>query len=230
MTGRIASADAVKRAVAAANPSAKALVLDLRDNPGGLLEEAVKVADLFLDTGPIVSTRGRMMAERVYPATPGGYPATLPVVVVVNGQSASASEIVTGALQDTGRAAVVGTPTYGKGSVQTVFGYADGSALKLTIALYFTPSGAPVAPKEGRKPDVVVDLPGRPDPRDALRDRLVSTQLTSAERGELLALIAELPPSPATRRAVPWTLEGAARLQADPPLRAAVDLAASRVK
>lgn len=224
------AAEAIQRAVTGANAAPTALVLDLRDNTGGLLDEAVKVTDLFLDTGTIVSTRGRVASERVYAASPGGYPATLPVVVVVNGMSASGSEIVAAALQDTGRGLLVGTQTYGKGSVQTVYGYADESALKLTIALYYTPSGAPVAPRDGRKPDLLVDLPRPPDPRAALEARLAQAKLPPAERDALLALVAELPPSERPRVPVPWDLTGSARLEADPPLRAAVDLAASRVK
>ncbi|MCB9662656.1 MAG: PDZ domain-containing protein [Alphaproteobacteria bacterium] len=123
----------------------EALVLDLRDNPGGLLTEAVATADLFLSEGPIVSTTGRVEGERrAFEATPDSL--GVPVVVLVNGRSASAAEIVAAALQDTRAGRLVGTRTYGKGSIQTVFEHRDGSALKLTVGRYLTPSGTPVAP------------------------------------------------------------------------------------
>jgi carboxyl-terminal processing protease len=139
------------------------LVLDLRDNPGGLLDEGVKVADRFLTSGLIVSTEGRnpKNSERAV-AHPDGTEPDYPVVVLVNGNTASASEIVAGALQDTRRAVVVGERSFGKGSVQTLFGLDDGAGLKLTIARYFTPSGRSIHGK-GIVPDVVVrsggDLP-----------------------------------------------------------------------
>jgi carboxyl-terminal processing protease len=133
------------------------LVLDLRGNPGGLLDQAVKVADLFLETGVIVSTVGRggkkLEEERAHEA---GTWEGFPMVVLVNGGSASASEIVAGALQDNGRALVIGTQTFGKGSVQSVYELVDGSGLKLTIARYYTPSGRSIQEK-GISPDVVVE-------------------------------------------------------------------------
>jgi len=121
------------------------LVLDLRDNPGGLLDEAVEVSDLFLDEGIIVSTKGRADGAEAHIATPGGVKPELPVVVLVNGMSASAAEIVAGALQDTQRASLVGTHTYGKGSVQVLYENRDQSALRLTTSRYYTPSGAPAS-------------------------------------------------------------------------------------
>jgi carboxyl-terminal processing protease len=132
------------------------LVLDLRDNPGGLLDEGVKVADRFLATGVIVSTVGRNAKnnERSLAHADGTEP-DYPVVVLVNGNTASASEIVAGALQDHHRAVVVGERSFGKGSVQTLFGLDDGAGLKLTIARYFTPSGRSIQDK-GVVPDVVV--------------------------------------------------------------------------
>ena len=130
-------------------------MLDLRNNPGGLLDQAVKVVDEFLDEGLIVSTKGRnpRHAEE-YQARPGGLP-DVPVVVIVNGGSASASEIVAGALQDHQRALILGTTTFGKGSVQTVVDLPDGSGLKLTIARYYTPLGRSIH-GIGIQPDIVV--------------------------------------------------------------------------
>lgn len=133
------------------------VVLDLRNNPGGLLSEAVNVTDAFLDQGEIVSTRGRDIsgAER-YNAQTGDLLAGLPVIVLVNGGSASASEIVAGALQDHRRATILGTRTFGKGSVQTVIPLGDNhGALRLTTARYYTPSGASIQAL-GIEPDIVV--------------------------------------------------------------------------
>ena len=133
------------------------LVLDLRNNPGGLLDEAVRVADLFVESGLIVKTEGkggRIIDEEK--AHPRGTRLGFPIIVLVNGGSASASEIVAGALQDHGRAVVMGTQTFGKGSVQTVIELDDGSALKLTIARYFTPKGRSIQ-EHGIAPDVVVE-------------------------------------------------------------------------
>jgi carboxyl-terminal processing protease len=135
----------------------RGLILDLRNNPGGLLDEAVRVADDFLDSGLIVRTEGRngRVLDEEH-AHSRGTRSGFPMVVLVNGGSASASEIVAGALQDHNRAAIFGTQTFGKGSVQTVIELADGSALKLTIARYFTPSGRSIQ-ERGIAPDVVVD-------------------------------------------------------------------------
>ena len=133
------------------------LVLDLRHNPGGLLEQAVKVSDRFLTEGVIVTTKGRggkhVEVERAHARdTEPAYP----MIVLVDGGTASASEIVAGALQDHGRAVVMGTQTFGKGSVQTVIELEDGSGLKLTIARYYTPSGRSIQEK-GITPDLVVN-------------------------------------------------------------------------
>jgi carboxyl-terminal processing protease len=133
------------------------LVLDLRGNPGGLLDQAVKIADLFLVDGVIVSTVGRggkKLEEES--ARQAGTWDDFPIVVLVNGGSASASEIVAGALQDHGRALIIGTQTFGKGSVQSVYELADGSGLKLTVARYYTPAGRSIQEK-GITPDVVVE-------------------------------------------------------------------------
>jgi carboxyl-terminal processing protease len=134
----------------------KGLILDLRNNPGGLLNQAVAVSDVFLKSGVIVTTKGRVKSmETVSMARDDGYEPTCPIVVLVNEGSASAAEILSGALQDNGRALVVGTQTFGKGSVQTVIPLEDGSALKLTTAKYYTPKGRSIQ-AEGITPDIVV--------------------------------------------------------------------------
>jgi carboxyl-terminal processing protease len=138
----------------------KGLVLDLRNNPGGVLEAGVAVADDFLDSGVIVTADGRTAEARFrMDATPGDLIGGAPLVVLVNGGSASASEIVAGALKDHGRALLVGRRTYGKGSVQTVMPLTHGGAVKLTTSRYFTPSGTSIHGK-GIIPDVVEEGPG----------------------------------------------------------------------
>src|SRR5690606_1963049 len=130
------------------------LILDLRNNPGGILDGAVAVADAFLTEGVIVSTRGRDEADNVeYRATPNDILDGVPIVVLVNGGSASASEIVAGALQDHRRAVVLGSPTFGKGSVQTILPLRNGAALKITTARYYTPSGRSIQ-ATGIDPDI----------------------------------------------------------------------------
>jgi len=134
----------------------KGLVLDLRNNPGGILSEAVSVADTFLEKGMIVYTKGRVNdAQLEFQATPPDVMKGAPMVVMINGGSASASEIVAGALQDHKRALIVGTKSFGKGSVQTIFPMTSGAALKLTTALYYTPSGRSIQ-AEGIVPDVTL--------------------------------------------------------------------------
>jgi len=133
------------------------VVLDLRRNPGGLLDQAVKVSDAFLDQGEIVSQRGRNPDDsQRYNATKGDLAEGLPLVVLINGGSASASEIVAGALQDHKRAVIMGTESFGKGSVQTIMPIAGHGALRLTTAAYFTPSGRSVQ-KTGITPDIMVE-------------------------------------------------------------------------
>jgi carboxyl-terminal processing protease len=135
----------------------KGLVLDLRNNPGGLLTQAVRVSDMFLDSGLIVYTEGRIEAQKQkYFAQKDGTWMDFPVVVLVNGGSASASEIVAGALQDHKRAIVLGTKTFGKGSVQTILPLDDNSALRLTTARYFTPNGRSIQ-ATGIVPDIIVE-------------------------------------------------------------------------
>jgi len=133
------------------------LVLDLRNNPGGVLGAAVGITDLFLQEGKIVYTNGRTINSKLeYFATPQDILNGLPIVVMVNGGSASASEIVAGALQDSKRAKIVGTKSYGKASVQTIQELSDGSALKLTTARYYTPLGRDIH-KQGIVPDVIIE-------------------------------------------------------------------------
>ena len=134
----------------------KGLILDLRGNPGGLLDQSINVADLFLEKGPIVSIKGRDgRDERVFSATPNKVKRDYPIVVLINNGSASASEIVAGALQDQKRALILGTTSFGKGSVQNVETLRDGYGLKLTIARYYTPSGRSIQ-AQGIIPDIVV--------------------------------------------------------------------------
>ncbi len=134
----------------------KGLVLDLRNDPGGLLDQAVKVADEFLNSGLIVYTDGRVKSQKIkFEAHPNGEPHDYPIAVLVNEGSASASEIVAGALQDHKRAIIIGTQTFGKGSVQTIIPLPDGAAVRLTTARYFTPSGRSIQ-AEGIHPDIVV--------------------------------------------------------------------------
>lgn len=161
------------------------LVLDMRDNPGGLLGQAILVADEFLADGVIVSTQGRGgrlldEARAVGPGTREAYP----IVVLVNGYTASAAEIVAGALQDRRRAVIAGTRTFGKGSVQNVIELPDGSAIKVTIARYYTPSGRSIQ-AEGIVPDVIIDevddaaLESARNPRDAFSEALLERHLVN---------------------------------------------------
>lgn len=137
----------------------KGFVLDLRLNPGGLLDQAINVSDAFLQQGEIVSTRGRDKGDtRRFDATPGDLVNGKPVIVLVNGGSASASEIVAGALQDLKRATVLGTRSFGKGSVQTIIPLGENGALRLTTALYYTPSGTSIQ-GTGITPDIRVEEP-----------------------------------------------------------------------
>jgi carboxyl-terminal processing protease len=146
------------------------VVLDLRNNPGGLLDQAVSVSDDFIDKGEIVSTRGRRTddAQR-FNAKPGDILNGLPMVVIVNGGSASASEIVAGALQDHRRAILLGTKTFGKGSVQTIIPLGGQGAIRLTTARYYTPSGRSIQ-AQGIEPDIVVE-PARIEKVDQPRGR-----------------------------------------------------------
>jgi carboxyl-terminal processing protease len=172
------------------------LVLDLRDNPGGLLDQAVKMADLFLDNGLIVFSEGRGGVNRMeWSANADGTQPVYPMVVLVNGGSASASEIVAGALQDHKRALVLGNKTFGKGSVQTIIPLDDGSGLRLTTALYYLPSGRSI--QEVRiQPDVNIDpftqaeltaldeeRPGHTFGEEDLQGHLTTSRAQTAEEG-----------------------------------------------
>lgn len=158
------------------------VVIDLRNNPGGLLNEAISVSDAFLDKGEIVSTRGRAKGsgER-YNAKPGDLIEGKPIVLLINGGSASASEIVAGALQDHRRAIVVGTKSFGKGSVQTLIPLRGDGAMRLTTARYYTPSGRSIQAL-GISPDIVVQQPVRPpvDPNAPVEEKSAA----SRERSE----------------------------------------------
>ncbi len=152
-----------------AEQTLKGLVLDLRNNPGGILGASVEVAGLFLDGGPVVYTKGRLPnSDTHYDATAKDASGGVPLIVLINSGSASASEIVAGALQDQERAVIMGTRSFGKGSVQTILPLSESRAVKLTTALYFTPKGRSIQ-AEGIEPDVVVqrakvtayDLPPR---------------------------------------------------------------------
>ncbi|MGE5699620.1 MAG: S41 family peptidase [Deltaproteobacteria bacterium] len=164
----------------------KGLVLDLRNNPGGLLDQAVKVSDRFIESGLIVYTDGRIENQKFkYFAHKNGTYTGFPMVVLVNAGSASASEIVAGALQDHGRAILLGTQTFGKGSVQTIIPMEDGSAIRLTTARYFTPNGRSIQAK-GIEPDLVLgdgkESPeGHPVP---LRERDIERHLRGEEEGK----------------------------------------------
>jgi carboxyl-terminal processing protease len=163
------------------------IVLDLRNNPGGLLTQAIQVSDSFLESGEIVSTRGRnpQDGER-FNATAGDLADGLPIVVLINGGSASASEIVAGALQDHRRAIVVGTKSFGKGSVQTVMPLRGEGAMRLTTARYYTPSGRSIQ-SLGVSPDIVVEQPRR-KPATEEEDEAATKRRTRSEadlRGSL---------------------------------------------
>jgi carboxyl-terminal processing protease len=156
----------------AAKAGMKALIFDLRNNPGGLLTAAVEITEEFIEDGKlVVYTEGRVRNQnmRFSAHAKKSYP-NLPMVVLVNQGSASASEIVAGALQDWGRAIVVGTQTFGKGSVQTIIPLSDGSGLRLTTAKYFTPKGRSIHGK-GITPDIVVEIPKETKEATAARDK-----------------------------------------------------------
>ena len=151
----------------------KGIVVDMRNNPGGLLNQSVEVSDAFLKRGVIVSTRGRSKSmESKSTAKDDGDEPTCPLVVLVNEGTASAAEIVSGALQDNGRALVLGTQTFGKGSVQTVIPLEDGAAMKLTTAKYYTPKGRSIQ-AEGITPDIIVRLVKPPEEKESAENRLL---------------------------------------------------------
>lgn len=161
-------------------------ILDLRNNPGGLLTEAIAVSDAFLESGEIVSTRGRNPEDgERYNATAGDLTGGKPIVVLINGGSASASEIVAGALQDHRRAIVVGTKSFGKGSVQTVMPLRGEGAMRLTTARYYTPSGRSIQAL-GVSPDIVVEQPRRKPDAETEEEQTKFEARTEADlRGSL---------------------------------------------
>ncbi len=185
------------------------LVLDLRNNPGGLLDQAVRVADRFLVKGVIVTTEARGRKPEVEEAHEKDTEPDYPVVLLVNRGSASASEIVAGALQDHGRAVLVGTRTFGKGSVQTVVELEDGSALKLTVARYFTPRHRSIQ-ERGIDPDVVVGEGAQPPEPEGPGEKDLKQHLPNEQPSQS-------PGTPPMGRAA-----GAAR--PDPQLDRAIDL------
>ena len=161
------------------------VVLDLRNNPGGLLSQAVYVSDAFLEEGEITSTRGRSAADGDrFNATPGDLAEGKPIVVLINGGSASASEIVAGALQDHRRAIVVGTNSFGKGSVQTVLPLRGEGAMRLTTARYYTPSGRSIQAL-GISPDIIVEQPRPAVDEDAAEEEASTPRSEAGLRGSL---------------------------------------------
>jgi carboxyl-terminal processing protease len=172
---------AVKQLKKEIGPKLKGYIVDLRNNPGGLLDQAVSVSDDFLDRGAIVITKSRNLEETQRSnATPGDITGGKKLVVLVNGGSASASEIVAGALQDHRRATIVGTRSFGKGSVQTIIPLGSNGALRLTTARYYTPSGRSIQAK-GIEPDAVVEEDLPEDPKKAA----VSGESEASLRGHL---------------------------------------------
>jgi len=186
---------ALTKAREEAGDSLSGVVLDLRNNPGGLLDQAIKVSDAFLDRGEIVSTRGRQPEDASrYNASPGDLAEGLPIVVLINRGSASASEIVAGALQDHRRAVVLGTRSFGKGSVQTIIPIPGHGAMRLTTSRYYTPSGTSIQ-VTGIEPDIeveqarveVVESRGRlreGDLRNALSNEADGEEAAEAAEGE----------------------------------------------
>lgn len=209
----------------------KGVVVDVRSNPGGRLDEAVATVDLFVRSGRIVSTRGRRPGgDEVRDAHDDKGDLDVPLVVLVDGQSASAAEILAGALRDLERATLVGERTYGKGSVQSLFEYEDGSALKLTIARYYLPGGKPIADRAGIEPDVLVRPALGEGPVQRLKKRLEKVGgLASGDRAQLLELVAQLP---AEAPPLPPEFSGPLkdRLAKDPQLRVAVDTLRQKAK
>lgn len=163
----------------------RGLVLDLRDNPGGLLDQAVQVADLFIESGVIVSTVGRTSkdVEREFAHKKGTY-TDIPLVVLINGGSASASEIVAGALQDHERALIMGTTSFGKGSVQTLVSLPDHSGLKITVARYYTPKDRSIQAK-GISPDMYVPVQSLAAKQENRKEADLKGHIESADLSEL---------------------------------------------
>jgi len=193
------------------NDKVKGYVIDLRNNPGGLLDQAISVSDAFLERGEIVSTRGRDPEEtQRFSARPGDLTKGKPVIVLINGGSASASEIVAGALQDHRRATLVGTRSFGKGSVQTIIPLGSGNgALRLTTARYFTPSGRSIQAK-GVTPDIEVlqDVPEELKARTSTTsESTLKGHLKAAEGQEETGSQSYIPPDPKNDKALNTALD-----------------------
>jgi carboxyl-terminal processing protease len=188
----------------------KGFVIDLRNNPGGLLDQAISVSDAFLEKGEIVSTRGRNAEEtQRFNARPGDLTKNKPLIVLINGGSASASEIVAGALQDHRRATVIGTRSFGKGSVQTIIPLGSGNgALRLTTARYFTPSGRSIQAK-GISPDIEVlqDVPEELKSRTDTRGEASLRGHLKAEGDEQTGSQSYIPPDPKDDKALHTALD-----------------------
>jgi carboxyl-terminal processing protease len=201
---------AIRHLTAQSDNKLRGFVIDLRNNPGGLLDQAISVSDAFLEKGEIVSTRGRKAEDiQRFSAHPGDITKNRPLVVLINGGSASASEIVAGALQDHRRATVIGTRSFGKGSVQSVIPLGQGNgALRLTTARYFTPSGHSIQAK-GISPDIEV----LQDVSDELKARTESLGEASlrghlkAERDEQIGSQSYIPPDPKDDKALHTALD-----------------------
>jgi carboxyl-terminal processing protease len=201
----------------------KGYIIDLRNNPGGLLDQAISVSDAFLEAGEIVSTRGRKAEEmQRFMARPGDLAKAKPLIVLINGGSASASEIVAGALQDHKRATIIGTRSFGKGSVQTIIPLGPGNgALRLTTARYYTPSGRSIQAK-GITPDIEVlqDVPEEIMARTDLRGESSLRGHLKAEGQEETGSQSYVPPDPKNDKALNMALDlmrGEQRNSAFPP-------------
>ena len=201
------------------NHPLQGLVLDLRNDPGGLLDQAVEVANEFIHEGLIVYTGGRLESQKMrFEAHKNGKPRNYPIVVLVNSGSASASEIVAGALQDHKRAIILGEPTFGKGSVQTVIPLNDGSALRLTTSLYYTPSGRSIQAK-GIEPDILVKREMPPKTEEEGTD-----ELRRIREKDLPRHMQNQKPEPEDSKSEATQIETQKMLEQDNQLRRAVDL------
>jgi len=215
--------DGLKKAVADLTTQSgnkiKAFVVDLRNNPGGLLDQAIAVSDAFLEKGKIVSTRGRNAQEtQWFNARPGDITKSKPIIVLINGGSASGAEIVAGALQDNRRATIIGTRSFGKGSVQSVIALGPGNgAMRLTTARYFTPSGRSIQAK-GISPDIEV-LQEEPEEAKGLTDSIGESALRGhlkAEGDEQTGSQSYIPPDPKDDKALGAALDLIRGLQQNP--------------
>src|SRR6516165_1278699 len=215
--------DGLKKAVAdlttQSGDKIKAFVVDLRNNPGGLLDQAIAVSDAFLEKGKIVSTRGRNAQEtQWFNARPGDITKSKPIIVLINGGSASGAEIVAGALQDNRRATIIGTRSFGKGSVQSVIALGPGNgAMRLTTARYFTPSGRSIQAK-GISPDIEV-LQEEPEEAKGLTDSIGESALRGhlkAEGDEQTGSQSYIPPDPKDDKALGAALDLIRGLQQNP--------------